>query len=122
MTSAQSSRTVVIAGMLEAFFVLAQARQGNSTHPNTVKSLWAIGVLTLGLSALSDFVPQVAGPFALLVLVALAARSRGDLGRVLGVSGAGGTNASAASTQGAAGASTAHPSRPGGESPGGPQR
>lgn len=95
MNSAQSSRVVVICAFLEAFFVLAKARQGTSKD-TTVKSLWAIGVITLGLSMLSDFAPQVAGPFAVLMLAALAARSRGELGQVLGVSGA---SAQSSSTQ-----------------------
>lgn len=112
MNPQQSARTVVVCAMLELFFVLAQARQNNRTREQTVKSLWAIGVLALGLSMASDFVPQVAGPFAILVLVALAARSRGELGQVLGT---------AASTPSPA-ASTSHPTRPGGESPGGPGR
>lgn len=116
MNPAQAARVVIVCGMLEAFFVLAQSRQQSRTREQTIKSLWAIGVITLGLSAAADFVPQVAGPFALLILVALAARSRGELGAALGVGGA------AAPSTGGAAASTQHPTTSGGESPGGPAR
>jgi len=110
---AQSSRTVLVCGLLEAVFVLARA--GRVSRDETVKSLWAIGVIALGLSVAADAVPQVAGPFAILILVALAARSRGDLGAVLGVG-------SAAASSSSGGAATQHPTRSGGESPGGPTR
>lgn len=69
------------AGM--ATFVLVNAaRTGN--HERTYKSLWAIGLLTLGLSVFADFAPEVAGPFALLVLIAMAVRNTGVLGNVIG--------------------------------------
>lgn len=85
MNSAQASRIVVIAAFIEAAFVLARAKQGQNRE-STVKSLWAIALLTLGLSMAADFAPQVAGPFAVLVLAALAAKSHGELGQVLGFS------------------------------------
>lgn len=85
MSPAQASRIVLIAGGLEAVFVLARARRGSLKEGDTYKSLWAIGLLTLGLSILADFIPEIAGPFALLVLIAMAVRSRGELGQVLGV-------------------------------------
>jgi hypothetical protein len=53
------------------------------------KRLWGVGVLGLMLSAAADFVPQLAGPFAVLVLLGYAT-SGGDaaiqniLGKVSG--------------------------------------
>lgn len=85
MTSSSASRVVLVCGGLEAAFVLAQAKSAGRSEGDVVRSLWAIGALTLGLSIFADFVPEVAGPFALLVLVAMAARSRGELGEVLGI-------------------------------------
>ena len=74
-------------GLVEAGYVLLRAR-----HPlpqgRTWRSLWAIGLVTLGLAFFADFVPQVAGPFAVLVLIAMAVRSKGELGQVIGAAGA----------------------------------
>lgn len=87
MTSGQAERMVLVAGGIEAGFVLLRHRH-SPDEGRAYKSLWAIGLLTLGLSIFADFVPEIAGPFALLVLVAMAARQRGDLGAVLGAAGA----------------------------------
>lgn len=76
---------VLVCGGLEAGFVLAAAKRAKRDEETVARQLWAIGALTLGLSIFADFVPEVAGPFALLVLVALAARSRGALGEALGL-------------------------------------
>ncbi len=102
MNTAQASRIVVICAFIEAAFILARARRGTA-HDATVKSLWAIGVVTLGLSMVADFAPQVAGPFAVLMLAALAARSRGELGEVLGVSPASSSSSPPAATTAAPG-------------------
>jgi hypothetical protein len=117
----QSSRIVVICALIETIFVLTHAHLSSQSTEKTIKSLWAIGALAFGLAIFSDFLPQVAGPFALLVLVALAARQRGEIGTVLGTA----TSSSAAGSStppAAGGASTSHPSRTGGGSPGGPSR
>ena len=83
MSSEQAARIVFVAGMLEAGYVLIRGNRGGLADGDTWKSLWAIGLLTLGLAVFADFVPQVAGPFALLVLVAMIARNRDELGGVL---------------------------------------
>lgn len=90
MTSASAARMVLVCGGIEAIYVLV--RGPGLGEEKTYKSLWAIGLLTLGLSIFADFVPEVAGPFALLVLIAMAARSRGELGQVLGASRASSTS------------------------------
>jgi len=77
----QAARIVFLAGAVEATYVLIRHRQGAE---GTFKSLWAVGVLTLGLAVFADFVPQVAGPFAILVL------NSGELGGVIRGAGAGG--------------------------------
>lgn len=84
MTSAQASRVVFVAGGIEAAFVLARAKRGGISEETTVRSLIAIGILTFGLSFFADLVPEIAGPFAILILVAMAARSRGQIAEVLG--------------------------------------
>lgn len=44
---------------------------------------WAAGVVTLLLSVMADLAPEIAGPFALLVLMAVYWRNRGVLGSAL---------------------------------------
>lgn len=85
MNQTQASRVVFLVGGLMAVYVLVRASRGAGA--DTFKSLWAVGVLTLGLAVAADFVPQVAGPFAILVGVAMAARNSGELGSVLGGAG-----------------------------------
>jgi hypothetical protein len=70
-----------------ATFVLIQAKKEGRAGEDTYKSLWAIGLMTLGLAVFADFVPGVAGPFALLVLLAMAVRNTGALGDVIGGAG-----------------------------------
>lgn len=84
MTTEQASRVVLLCGAGMATFVLIQASRTGRPSEATYKSLWAIGLVTLGLSVFADFVPQIAGPFALLVLIAMAARNSGALGSVIG--------------------------------------
>jgi hypothetical protein len=48
---------------------------------------WAAGVITLFLSLLADIAPEVAGPSALLVLLAVYWSHRGTLGSLPGLSG-----------------------------------
>ncbi len=65
-------------------FTLVQAKRQGRPSEKTFKALWAIGLLTLGLAIFADFAPEVAGPFALLVLIAMAVRNTGALGSVIG--------------------------------------
>lgn len=84
MTTEQASRVVLLCGAGMGTFVLIQASRTQRPTEATYKSLWAIGLVTLGLAVFADFVPQIAGPFALLVLIAMAARNSGALGSVIG--------------------------------------
>lgn len=84
MNSPQAARVVLLTGAGLAMFTMIQARRTGRPSEETYKSLWAIGGLTIGLSAAADFAPDLAGPFAVLVLVAAAARNSGALGSVIG--------------------------------------
>jgi hypothetical protein len=99
-----TARTVVmLTGLLMIAFVGIEAKRGTATG-STYKKIWAIGVLTLGLGAASDFVPDLVGPFALLVLLAAYARNQGALGSVIG--GSSSTPAASTSAAAATGGST----------------
>lgn len=75
---------VLVSGAGMAVYVLTVAAKEGRPQERTFKSLWAIGLVTLGLAIFADFVPDVAGPFALLVLIAMAVRNTGVLGSVVG--------------------------------------
>lgn len=83
MTPEQAARVVFISGMIEAGYVLVRASRGGLEDGTTYRSLWSIGLLTLGLAVFADFIPEVAGPFAILVLIAMIVRNRGELGKVI---------------------------------------
>ena len=61
-----------------------------ATIQDPFKFAWAAGVITLFLSVLADVAPEVAGPFAILVLLAVYWRNRGVLGSVLPAGSSGG--------------------------------
>lgn len=84
MDSTTASRMVLVSGGLMMTYVLIEAAKQHKASEDTFRSLWAVGALTVGLSIFADFVPKIAGPAALLVLVAMVARNTGALGGVLG--------------------------------------
>lgn len=78
MTTRTASTVVLLAGALMAFYVLRSKPEGSR-----YKALWAVALMTLGLSVLADFAPDLAGPFAVLVMIAAYMRHKGTLGKVL---------------------------------------
>ena len=78
--SKQSANTLVLVtgGLLFAFVAL---KRDKISDP--FKFAWAAGVITLGLSVVADLAPEIAGPFALLLLMAVYWKNRGVLGGVL---------------------------------------
>lgn len=85
MTDRTAGTVVIVSGGLMLSYTLLAAFRGPSTFKQggVYKQVWAIGALTLGMSIVADVAPELAGPFALLVLVAAAARNRGAIGRVI---------------------------------------
>lgn len=63
------------------------------------KFAWAAGVITLFLAVLADVAPEVGGPFAILVLMAVYWKNKGVLGSVLPAGGAGGASAASGNTR-----------------------
>lgn len=93
MSSSSSKTLVLVAGGL--MFAAIALRREQIGDP--FKFAWAAGVITLGLSVLADLAPQVAGPFALLVLMAVYWRNRGLLGAKTAL--AGGSSSSSSTTK-----------------------
>ncbi len=87
--SEQSAKTMVLvaAGLM---FAAIGIRHDQISDP--FRFAWAAGAITLFLSLLADVAPEVAGPTAILVLLAVYWRNRGVLGSVIPTS----TNTAAA--------------------------
>lgn len=82
MTANTSQKVVVVAGAVELAYVFADRNRAGGDA--TYRRAWGVGILTVALAAFADVVPEVAGPFALLVAVALLAREQGSLANTLG--------------------------------------
>ena len=78
--SPNTSRTIVL---VAGAFMLAAIALRRDQIGDPFRYAWAAGVITLGLSLLSDIAPEIAGPFAILVLMAVYWRNRGVIGSVL---------------------------------------
>jgi hypothetical protein len=69
--------------LVAAAFMFAAIAIKRQALPDPYRFAWAAGLITLGLSVLADTVPEVAGPAAILILMAVYWRNRGVLGSVL---------------------------------------
>lgn len=78
--SPQSAKTIVL---VAGGFMFAAIAIKRDSIPDPFRFAWAAGVITLGLSLLADLAPEIAGPFAILVLMAVYWKNRGVLGSVL---------------------------------------
>ena len=72
--SERTAKTIVLvtAGLM---FAAIGLRRGQIADP--FRFAWAAGVITLFLSLLADVAPEIAGPFAILLLMAVYWRNRG---------------------------------------------
>lgn len=82
-----SERTAKVIILLAAGLMFAAIGIKRDSIEDPFRFAWAAGVITVGLSALSDISPEVAGPAALLVLIAVYWRNKGVIGSVPGLSG-----------------------------------
>lgn len=80
------TKVVVLSGVIMFGLTLAQAwrRPASFKQGEVYRRLFFTGVLTLGLAAAADFVPEVAAPFAILVVVAYIVRYPGAFGSIIG--------------------------------------
>jgi len=103
--SKSSANTIVllVGGLMFAFIFLKPDK-----FKDQFKAAWGAGVITLGLSVVADLAPEIAGPFAILLLMAVYWKNRGALG---GVFGGTGLPSGVTSTGSAAGETAASPGR-----------
>lgn len=60
---------VLVSALLLAAIAVYRDRRAGSGAGDTFRALWGVGVLSLALSLVADFVPQIAGPFAALTVL-----------------------------------------------------
>jgi hypothetical protein len=94
--SAAGTLTLVTGGLL-IVYALLDARNGRATPEVTYKRIYSSFLATVALGVAADLVPELVGPFAILIIVAAYAKHKGALGSVIG-----------APATNAAGATTAH--------------
>ena len=75
--SPSSAKTMVL---LAGGLMFAAIGLRRSSIPDPYRYAWAAGVITLFLSVLADVAPEIAGPFAILVLMAVYWRNRAAIG------------------------------------------
>jgi hypothetical protein len=110
--SPQAARRWVLVSMV-LLLGMAAYKGAKPGDVGMFKRLWGVGMLGLMLSAAADFVPQLAGPFAVLVVLGYATEG-GDkaIENVLGkVSGGGSLQGAVSGT--AAGVQVTQPIHPG---------
>ena len=61
------ARKMVLAGLLVLTLVTVYKDRRSSNAQGTFRVFWGVGVVGMFLSLLADFLPQIAGPFALLI-------------------------------------------------------
>jgi hypothetical protein len=75
--SGAATTVIVAGGVLTALALIPAEGQTGSAY----KKVWAAGLLTVALGVAADFVPEIVGPFAILVILAAVATNPGVLGR-----------------------------------------
>lgn len=78
MSKGGAATTVILAGGVLTALALIPA-EGNSG--SAYKKLWAAGLLTAALGVAADFVPEIVGPFAVLIIIAAVVRNPGVIGK-----------------------------------------
>jgi hypothetical protein len=81
MNQEQATTIVFLSAGIMVVFTLAE-HHFKPTDFDLYKQLWGVGALTLVLAITADLIPEVAGPLALLILVAVAVKKGKYLGLV----------------------------------------
>lgn len=76
--NAQKAVVVAGAGMLTLAFI--PIFRGHRSFEKSYRSLWAIGILTLALAIAADFVPQIAVPLAVAIVLAFGIKNPDTFG------------------------------------------
>lgn len=81
MSKGTATALVLLTGAILATLTLLH--RGSLDSAKTYKRLWAAGLLTVALGVAADFVPELVGPFAILIIVGAVAYDKGTLGNFI---------------------------------------
>ena len=76
MSKGTASTVVLVSGGVLVALALLSSKQGEDRY----KAIWAAGLLTIALGVAADFLPEIVGPFAGLVIVAAVIKNPGSIG------------------------------------------
>lgn len=98
--SSSTARTLVLVAYLAMTALIGLNKSGKYTsNGSKYKAIWAASVFFLGLSVTADLAPQIAGPLALLAVIAVAVKNPGEIGPLAaGANTSAGSNATGTNT------------------------
>lgn len=76
-STASARRVVLISGAILLAYGVATAKKSDGST-DVFKRVYSAAIVTLVLSLLADFAPQIAGPFAVLIVLGLIATPQGQ--------------------------------------------
>ena len=100
MSSRSAATLVLITGGLMVTYAALDAKNGTVTADVTYKRIYSSFLATAALGIAADFVPEIVGPFAILIIVAAWAKHKGVLGGIISSSTKAASTPAAAATGG----------------------
>lgn len=78
MSKSGASTLVLLSGGV--LIGLALLDEGSFAAGSAYRKVWAAGLLTIALGVAADFVPEIVGPFAGLIIIAAVVKNPGKIG------------------------------------------
>lgn len=83
MSKTTAQTLVLVTGGLLVAYAMLDARSGKVPSETTYKRIYSSFLATVALGVAADLVPELVGPFSILVIVAAWAKHKGALGGVI---------------------------------------
>ena len=100
MSSRSAATLVLLTGGLLIAYALLDGRNAGVTTTVTYKRIYSSFLATVALGVAADLVPEIVGPFAILIIVAAWAKHKGVLGGIISSSTKAASTPAAAATGG----------------------
>ena len=100
MSSRSAATLVLLTGGLLITYALLDGRNAAVPSTTTYKRIYSSFLATVALGVAADLVPEIVGPFAILIIVAAWAKHKGVLGGIISNSATPAASTSAAAATG----------------------